>query len=84
MKKECPHIELNLVPKPVIALLQCSFFSARPKCTSGGAATSREDSINKPVGGDRIEHPPPSTIDWSKVEQTLVKTLMQFQKQGVR
>lgn len=67
VQRECKHVRLNLVPKPVISLFLSKL---HPKKDGGGREGGGSDGTD---GG----------MDWKRVDSKLDSTLMQFQRDGV-
>ncbi len=72
MRTECKHVELKLVPQPVISLLQQLSKSQLSSSTSKGKGPSHPRSRES-----REE------MDWMRINPKLTSTLMQFQREGV-
>lgn len=87
IRKECRHVELNLVPKPVLSLFQFSLRSSEQRHTAksrapqgdGGGSGGRGNG-----GGMAGWHGKRCVdLDWTRIDSELTSTLMEFQKEGV-
>ena len=78
MKKDCPSVQLNLIPKPVVSLLQLFLHSAQLKNMSSVRDISECQSGHQGKFGQT------SSMEWTSIDSVLTGTLMQFQKDGVR
>ena len=90
IRKECRHVEMNLVPRPVISLFLLSLHSklqhmAAAKSHSGGDGDAGGSACGRGgTGAYKGCHGNKAVdFDWTRIDSKLSSTLMEFQKEGV-
>lgn len=82
IRKECRHVEMNLVPKPVISLFQSSMQSSKQRHSTNSICV-KVDGVEGGRGGYGNAGEC-CDLDWTKIDTVLMSTLMEFQKEGVK
>lgn len=84
VQRECKHIQLSLVPKPVLNLFLSRLkMDRRSTAEKGSGITSngtRSSGLCSVKGADYCS----GEMDWERVDPRLASTLMQFQREGVQ